>query len=198
MKVKYFLMLVIASLCLASCGKDKLAKQEKKDTKQKEVVYTDHIQDTFFGVKFGASKEELIEAFKQHNLYLNGYSTDSWLAFEGRSKYFDFGGLNWSFVRVGFNNDKFYTISFLDTPENKVTALDRFERVFDELSKKYKMNELPIQDTNTYKRYNARTKDEKIMGVFCFKAESLGGEMRYYVSLDYYDEKLMKEVSDEL
>ena len=198
MKVKYILFLVAAGLCLVSYGKDKETKQENKETKNKEIVYSDHIQDTFFGVKFGASKKEVIEAFGQHNLYPNGHGTDSWLQFESRSKYFGFGGFDWEFVNVNFANDKFYGLDFVYTPENKVTALREFEIVFYALSKKYKMNEIPIQDTNTYRDYYAISKDGKVMVVSCKKVESIGGEMRYYVSLFYGDSKLKEEVSDEL
>ncbi|MEE1118438.1 MAG: hypothetical protein U0K90_00760, partial [Bacteroidales bacterium] len=72
-----------------------------------------------------------------------------------------------------------------------------FEPVLSALSSKYKMNEKQITDTNTYKCYTAESKDRKGVAVKCGKGESSGGEMRYYVMLEYADLTLDKS-NDEL
>lgn len=195
---KLFLLLTL-SLFILSCDKAKEEKtQENKDSK-KEFVYSENIQDTFFGVKFGASKEEVIKAFEKEGLYLNKHiSNKDAFWFEPSGGDISFGGYNWDYVCARFSNGKFYFIKFQCTPEYKETALSQFESVLSALSSKYKMNENPIEDTNTYKSYTAVSgEDEMGVAVQCSKKESSGGEMRYYVDLIYLDVALDKP-NDEL
>ncbi|MEE0936742.1 MAG: hypothetical protein UIG52_01810 [Bacteroidales bacterium] len=180
---KLFLFLTL-SLCMLSCGK--------------EIAYNDTIQDTFYGVKFGASREELINAFQKQGLYLNkSVSTNDFLQFVPYGRYFSFGGMDWQFVNVGLSNGKFWNIGFYLTPENKETALERYEGVLEQVSSKYNVAERPIEDENLYKKSGGRTKDGRYIVVGCYKDESFDGEMRYYVTLEYGNEKF-EGVSNEL
>lgn len=194
---KLFLLLTL-SLFILSCDKSKEEKTQEKKGSKKEFVYSENIQDTFFGVKFGASKEEVIKAFKKEGLYLdNRYSNKDLLWFAPYRGDISFGGFNWDYVYAYLSNGKFYFIKFQYTPEYKETALSQFKSVFSALSSRYKMNENPITDTNTYKLYTAVSKDGKAMDVQCHKGESDGGQMRYYVDLRYIDWTLNKP-NDEL
>jgi hypothetical protein len=169
-----------------------------QEEKEEEIVYSENIQDSFFGVKFGASREEVIKAFKKEGLYLNKHiSNKDGLWFYRSEGNIRFGGFNWNCVFAGFSNGKFYGIQFQYTPEYKETALNRFESVLSALSSRYKMNEMPIKDTNTYKYYLAVSEDENAVAIKCDKGESNGGEMRYYVHLEYVDWTLDKP-NDEL
>ncbi len=194
---KLFLLLTL-SLFILSCDKAKEEKTQEKKDSEKEYVYSENIQDTFFGVKFGASREEVIKAFEKEGLYLNNSnSTKENLSFLPYGRNFSFGGYYWEYVNVNLSNGKFCGIIFGYTPEYKETALSQFESVFSALSSRYKMNEVPIEDTNTYKWYTAKSKDGKAMAVKCNKGESYRGEMRYYVYLVYGDSTLNK-TNDEL
>ena len=187
---KLFLLLTLSLFTLSFVN----AQEEKKE----EIVYSENIQDSFFRVKFGASREEVIKAFEKEGLILNRqYSTKSEVSFVPYGDYFSFGGMDWNFVNVLFSNDKFYGIYFGYTPENKKTALDYFETVLSALSSKYKMNAKSIEDENIYKTYVATDRDKKFVAVQCAKDESHDGEMRYYVGLIYGDDTLDKP-SDEL
>ena len=187
---KLFLLLTLSLFTLSFVN----AQEEKEE----EIVYSENIQDTFFGVKFGASKEEVIKAFEEEGLYLNKHiSNKDAFWFEPYRGYISFGGFSWDYVCAHFSNGKFYFIQFQYTPEYKETALSRFEPVLSALSSKYKMNEKPIEDTNMYKLYTAKSKDGKAMAVKCSKGESDGGQMRYYVNLEYIDLTLDKS-NDEL
>ena len=187
---KLFLLLTL-SLFILSCDKE-------KEGFKKEFVYSENIQDTFFGVRFGASREEVIKEFKKEGLYLDSReSNKDLLWFEPYRGDISFGGYNWDYVLAYFSNGKFYDIVFQYTPEYKETALSQFEPVLSALSSRYKMNEKQITDTNTYKWYTALSKDGMGMAVKCFKAESNGGQMRYYVNLEYIDLALY-EPNDEL
>ncbi len=187
---KLFLLLTLSLFTLSFVN----AQEEK----EKEIVYSQNIQDTFFGVKFGASREEVIKAFEEEGLYLeNRYSNKDDLLFRRFGGNIPFGGFNWDYVFAGFSNGKFVGIQFQYTPEYKETALSQFESVLSALSEKYKMNEMPIKDTYTYKYYLAVSKDGKVVDIQCSKGESDGGQMRYYVHLEYIDLTLDKP-NDEL
>ena len=193
----YFLVFTL-SLFILSCDKAKEEKTQGKKDSEKEYVYSENIQDTFFGVKFGESREEVIKAFEKEGLYLverKSNKDNLWFYRSGGN--IRFGGYNWDHVGAYLSNGKFYSIVFQYTPEYKETALNRFESVLSDLSEKYKMNEKPIEDTDTYKYYTADSKDGKIIIVSCYKGESSGGEIRYYVSLVYLDAALYKP-NDEL
>ena len=180
---KLFLLLTL-SLCMLSCGK--------------EIAYNDTIQDTFYGVKFGASREEVINAFEKQGLYLyKSVSTNDFLQFVRYGRYFSFGGMDWEFVNVRLSNGKFCNIDFAFTPESKETALEDYEGVLKQVSSKYKVAERPIEDKNLYKKSGGRTKDGRYITVACFKSESIDGRMRYYVTLAYGNEKF-QGVSNEL
>ena len=187
---KLFLLLTLSLFTLSFVN----AQEEKEE----EIVYSENIQDTFFGVKFGASREEVIKAFEKEGLYLDNRISNRDVLLFGRSGGdFLFGGFNWDYVYCVLSNGKFYDIRFQYTPEYKETALSRFESVFSALSEKYKMFENQIEDTNTYKYYLAVSEDDNAVAIKCNKEESNGGEMRYYVVLEYIDVTLNKS-RDEL
>ncbi len=191
MKVKCFLMLVIASLCLASCGE--------------KIAYNDKIQDEFFGVKFGATKEEVIEKFSEQNFFpIELFSTDEQVDFIKRDDkyglpkpYFSFGGMNWNTIRVYFVNNHFSVIQFNFTPESKVTALEGYDIVLEKVSSKYNIADRTIEDETTYKKSGGCTKDGKYIVVACYSAESQNKTNRNYITLEYGDESF-QSVSNEL
>ena len=103
-KLLTLMILASAMLYMGSCG----AKQSgsKKDT----TNTNESIQGAFFGVSFGASKDEVLNAFAAHDFYLDtSISTEEYLPFSyQKSKYFSFGGLGWENVNVFLTNGKFY------------------------------------------------------------------------------------------
>lgn len=167
-------------------------------------VYSENIKNTFFGVKFGSSKEEVIKAFEKKGLYfVEEFSTRDELTFissailngEIEAKV-SFGGMFWNGVIANFSNGKFYKIDFQYNPEYKEMALKRFKSVISTLSKRYKMKELSITTTDIYKWYSAESKDGKVVNVHCIKSESSGGEIMYYVNLEYLDLTLFNPNDD--
>ena len=188
MKVKKILILIVASLCLFSFTTNKETKQENENKQQQEFIYSKNIQDTFFGVKFGASHEEVKKAFAEQGLYLSDINTrEDKLAFVNRNKKISFGGGEWNYVIVSFSKGKFYLITFQYATKYKETALETFDAVLPSLSSKYNMNKQPIEDENIYKDYRANSKDGKLVFLYCHRAESSRGEMRYYTNLEYSD-----------
>ena len=91
---KLFLLLTLSLFTLSFVNAQEEKTQEKKDS-EKEFVYSQNIQDTFFGVKFGASREEVIKAFEEERLYLeNRYSNKDGLFFVSSRKSFSFSKLS--------------------------------------------------------------------------------------------------------
>lgn len=158
---------------------------------EKELKFSQKIQDTFFGVKFGASSSDVIVAFENEELnFVEEVSSKNILVFTSkRPSYVDltFGEKTWNFVRVYLSNDTFYQIEFAYTTEYKKKALDRFEEMLLILSSKYNMNESPTEDANTCKDYFAASKDKKAMTISYYKSENTQGKIRYYVNLTYVD-----------
>ena len=139
-----------------------------------------------------------LDSFEKQGLYLyKSVSTNDFLQFYPHGKYFSFGGMSWQFVNVGLSNGKFCAIAFSVSPENKESALEDYEEVLEQISSKYNVAERPIEDENLYKKSGGRTKDGRYITVYCYKDESFGGEMRYYVTLAYGNEKF-QGVSNEL
>lgn len=182
---KLFLLLTLSLITMSFV----YAQEEKEDKISKKI------QDTFFGVKFGASSSDVIVAFENEELYfVEEFSSKDILVFTNKSPYvgLTFGRMTWHYVEVHLSNDTFYRIKFSYSPEHKETALNQFESMLSKLSSKYKMHEMPIEDKNTYKDYAAIDKEDKIVGISCYKGEGVSGKINYYVELEYADVKLDK------
>ena len=203
--MKVTTILFAVTCLLFSCGN----KNNGDNNDGKDIVYNEKIQDTFFGVSFGASKDTLIEKFKEHNFFPDEYSTDDWLIFNKMSEpsswglrsqeeFFSFGDMSWCQLHVYFSNNKFYHIEFMNTYKTKQEALDNFDGVLNEVSKKYHLYDDPIpNDTTSYKHYKGKTKNRQKITVSCYSYESIGHERWIGVSLSYTDFNF-KTVSDEL
>ena len=205
--MKVTAILFAATCLLFSCGNKNNGGDDNND--EKDIVYNERIQNTFFGVSFGASKDTLIEKFKEHNFFTDEYSTDDRLSFNKMSEpsswglrseeeFFSFGGMNWGLLYVSFSNNKFYRIKFMNAHKIKQEALDDFDGVLNEVSKKYHLYDDPIlNDTTSYKHYVGKTKNKQKITVSCYSYESVGHERWIGVSLSYTDLNF-KTVSDEL
>lgn len=175
--MKKILLLGLFVALISSCGK----------TNDKKEEYSDNIQDTFYGVKFGASKEEVKAAFAKQGYRNKSYESRDFMSFYEEDR-ISFGGFIWQYVNVSLSNGKFYGIQFYDGTEFKESALEKFEQILPALSKKYNMIEQPIEDENTYKHYMAKSKDEnRIVSLYCHRSESFGGKMLYYTVIQYND-----------
>ena len=163
---------------------------------QEEIVFSENIQDTFFGVKFGASREEVIRAFEKEGLYLdNMHSTNAKLFFKPLAKYFSFGGMSWDFIQVHLSNGKFYLIQFAH--ENNETVLNELELLLSSLASKYKMNDTKSIEDKTYYKKSFAISDDNFVQVSC-KRVSTDSEIKYRIYLLYMNDKLKNKPSDEL
>lgn len=208
MKVKYILIMVAICANMVSCkSKDG---ESNTQVSEKDIAYNEKIQDTFFGVPFGSTGEEVEAGFKKTGLYINSNSTASTLLFEpyGADSKFSFGGLTWDYLRAQFSGDgirnggKFYSIQFCSAYKTKEAALSDFNSVMNALSNKYTLTKMdPTKmdptDTSTYKLYIGQTRNKQVIIVSCRSYESIGHERWIGVELNYSDYSY-KKMSDEL
>lgn len=198
MKVKSFLILVLFSLVLVSCG-EKETKKEEVNISQKVIKgLNDKIQDTFFGVKYGASQDEVIEAFAKENFYPSEFKTDVRLQFFKRDgkygmqqEYFSFGNMEWECIGVHFRNNSFCGIEFLREIYDKEKALTEFNMVLSAVSSKYKMIESNESNISGVKMYFGFTKENLLVGVLLDENEG-------FIMLIYADRNLSNLINDEL
>lgn len=99
-------------------------------------------EDEFFGAKFGASKDEVREAFEKYSFIERG-SDYSNISFEKENEdNFSFKGFNWNTVAVGFNEiEEFCSVGFGYSTENE----DEAKKIFEKISKQY-MNSKKIDE----------------------------------------------------
>lgn len=172
--------------------------KEVNEGEKKPISYNKEIQDTFLGVKFGISKQEVINIFEKKGFFLsNSISDDDGLCFIPADGVFSFGGFDWQSLCVFLSDNKFYAIQFGYCFENKEMALSRFDTILSKLSSKYKMNEIPSGNINTYKHYCAYSVEGNSVSVGCSKNFNTNGETKFYVVLIYTDDQSNK-INDEL
>ena len=188
---------------MTACNNQKRTDGGDKPTQ--EIVYNDKIQNTFFGVPFGSTGEEVEAGFKKTGFYTNSNRTATTLFFEpyGADSKFSFGGLTWDYLRAQFSGDgirnggKFYSIQFCSAYKTKEAALSDFNSVMNALSNKYTLTKINPTDTSTYKIYVGQTRNNQVIYVVCRSYESFGHERWIGVELGYTDNNYNK-VSDEL
>lgn len=186
MKKIVWLIIFVATLSLSAmtaCKSNNNNNQTALDT-----VWNESIQDEFFGVHFGATKNELLNKFAKHGIICNdNLSTNTSLCMaSNQGEYFSFGDINWNGLNVYFNKNKFNSIQFYCSFKDKQEALHSYENLKSMLSQKYKFTEMPpSKDSTVYERAIALGKNQNRMGIACTHYESVNHEMWYGVFLDY-------------
>ena len=134
--------------------------------KADNTAYSNEIQDTFFGVKFGASKEEVKAAFLYRGFEITSDGLDDMLVEHDEN--IRFGGYPWEFMMVTFVNNRFKSINFVITldrnPKLKLTTEEEagiFMTILSDLSKKYNMSILDMEDKDVI-TYRAESKQKYV------------------------------------
>jgi len=204
---KYFVFsLIVFTTIVCSCvnsnksSNSNITEQQKVTKVTKDTLYNDNIQGVFYGIKFGASKEEVIKNLEGHGFVLNrNESSDALLHFfPTQGSRFSFGNISWKMLDILFSNDKFYYIRFINTNQDKASALNQYNEVFHAVSAKYIMNDYVSRDTTLYKMSVGYTKMQRGVFVICRRYESTAGNIIYGTMLEYLDNNYYEEVSDEL
>ena len=203
--IELFVSIMFAFGMMTACNNQTASDGADIATQEKEIIYNDKIQNTFFDVPFGSSKEDVVTGFAKHGFYEDYYSTDDRLSFKKKDggrhgitmNAFSFGGMNWRQLNVYLSNNQFNSIEFTAAHKTKESALENFDHVLSEVSAKYHLFESPLEDTTSYKRYIGLTKDDQWIIVHCYSYESVSHQRFIGVTLAYGDNNF-NNVSDEL
>lgn len=155
------------------------------------------IEDDFFGAKFGSRKEEIIECFKKHNIYLDEEDSreDELIFVKQESQdmkvenHLTFEGLNWEYILVNLLDNCLDKIMFNLTFDNKEEALNELDNVYSVISKKYNMK-LTVEP-NEYEINDDEPISIKAYGncngliAFCSTEKNENNETLYNVTLCY-------------
>lgn len=195
MKKAFLLLGIIIAAFILSCNGNS-TKGEKSSV---DTIWNENVQDKFFGVSFGESKETLIETFKKEGFVANlATSTEEYVHFfPTKSQYYSFGGYNWEMLDITFSNDKFVGIKFMNSSEDKAAAMSQYEQLKKLLTNKYKETIVEKKDTTVYGQTVIFSKDT-YAGAACFRYESISKNILIGVSLDYFSNKYYKGAEDEL
>lgn len=171
-------------------------------SEQTKEAFNDSIQGTFFGVSFGADKDELVNKFAEKKLipYMH-LSTEDFLFFHpigGQS--YTFGGLNWDHLNVELSDGKFYSILFYNTRKDKAEAIQDGQSLYNTISAKYNLAKEEPEDSTTYLIYRGKSKkeSEREVVVYVSRYEAVDKTIYYGTFLLYIDRKFEAAVSEEL
>ena len=187
MKLKQILFIFVVSLSFVSYG-------------QNEGL-NDKIQDTFFGVKFGASKYDVIKSFALHNLYVdNENNSDNIVTFIKKdSKYgaknysISFGGFDWDRINLGLVNNKFAYITFACIFLDKEYGLNLFESLLLTIARKYSIKQVMPNVTDGFLyRYEGYSKDFKCISIDFIQVNT----NVYFTTITYQDFKFLNVSND--
>lgn len=195
MKKAFLLLGIIIAAFILSCNGNS-TKGEKSSV---DTIWNENVQDKFFGVSFGESKETLIETFKKEG-FVAGFatSTEEYVHFfPTKSQYYSFGGYNWEMLDITFSNDKFVGIKFMNSSKDKAEAMSQYEQLKELLTNKYKETIVEKKDTTVYGLTAIFSKDTYAIAA-CYRYESISKNILIGVSLEYFSNKYYKGAEDEL
>ena len=171
-------------------------------SEQTKEAFNDSIQGTFFGVSFGADKDELVNKFAEKKLIpVTDMCTENFLAFlpiEGQR--YTFGGLDWEILNVRLSDGKFYQISFYKAIKDKAEAIQDGQSLYNTISAKYNLAKEEPEDSTTYLIYRGKSKkeSEREVVVYVSRYEAVDKTIYYGTFLLYIDRKFEAAVSEEL
>lgn len=181
---------------LTACNNNQTTSGSWNET-TKEITYNDKIQNVFFGVPFGASRQEVVNRLTAQGFCEASNSTTTELSFYkfdlNGIKSFEFGDISWEVMYTSLTNNHLWNINFVKRYETKEQALTEYNSVLSKVSSKYIMTEeSPARDPSIYKSYIGRTKNKQFVVLDIYYDLNA-----YFVSLAYLD-KNYYEISDEL
>ena len=155
-------------------------------------------QVSFFGVKFGASEQEVIDAFKKHGLVIAKEDEGVFLFSPAKEKEFiNYLNHDWDTVIVRFSDNKFKDIGFSRYFNSKDLAINRTVSIVN--SKPCSMYEMKYKTYDDGEEIIASASaflEDFYVYVDCYQTFDEETK-RYFVFLSYYS-KTIQTIQDEL
>lgn len=150
-------------------------------------MFCQHIvQNKFFGYFFGLDKEIIKSGFNRDDIYFSEEQSSLNL-YEQK-----FGGYSWRFVELEFYDDKFYSIYFSTPYKRKSDASELYNTLKNKLENKYKsINQ--YENNEEYSNGKIFYDDYNSCIITINYSESKGGDMYWYVSINYWNNSLNDE-----
>jgi TonB family protein len=148
-------------------------------------------QETFFGVKFGASEQEVIDAFKKQGLVIAEEDEGVFLFSPAKEKEFiNYFNHDWDRMKVWFLGDKLLSdIEFTRSFKSEELALKNYESILSDLSSIYEMEkEEPINIVGSNLiclRVNSAYFEDFYVSLYYCQQKNDDGTICYVVSLNY-------------
>lgn len=144
------------------------------------------VQNKFFGCFFGFDKEVVKSELKSNDILF--YEENGSLnLYEKR-----FGGYSWKFVELEFYDDKFYSIDFSTPYKRKSDALELYNILKNKLGNKYEsINQ--FENNEEYSKSKIFYDDYNSCLINIKYSESKGGDMYWYLSINYWNNSLNDE-----
>lgn len=150
-------------------------------------------QVSFFGVKFGASKQEVIDAFKKQGLVIAEEDEGVFLFSPAKEKEFiNYFNHDWDRMKVWFLGDKLLSdIEFTRSFKSEELALKNYESILSDLSSIYEMEKkepfnFNIEGSNLiFLRVNSAYFEDFYVSLDYYQQKNDDGTICYVVSLDY-------------
>lgn len=152
--------------------------------KADDTAYSDEIQDTFFGVKFGASREDAKATFLDKGLKIESEAFNYIFI-----KDIYFGGYYWNGMLLEFRNNRFASILFVKNSDGIKTIEEEysiFQNILSDLNKKYNMR---FQNKDGEDYHCVSLKQKIVCLNFDFKQRD--------IHLAYFDEMFYTDNSDQ-
>lgn len=168
-------------------------------TSSTDTLWNDQVQNKFFDTEFGATRDEVIKNFANYGfIVFDDLSDDETLVFGHKSDTYTFGGMQWVNLNASIKDGKFYSISFYTPRRDKDQAMNDFNDIVANLSKKYQLTNVVSEDTTMYALKRAYSKTPYIAGVGCYSYFDSDSVKFYTTSLDYTDLDIANEANPDL
>ncbi len=147
--------------------------------------YSQEIQNTFFDCSFGVNQAHVLSQLKENNIFVSSKDKKTVETLK-----LSLGGYNFDYSTWSFVDDKFYMVTFTISSDNENQAQLTYNSIKSVLESKYGSSTQGIGNSI----YWSGQMDMANMNIEYSKSKR--GDMRYYVTLNYWNSKLFTQATD--
>ena len=181
---------LFAAMILVSC--DSKTALNSSDEKKLDTLWNEDVQNSFFGISFGASQGEAKESLKRNRLLVQEINDNCIQCFPVMSDQISYGGISWEYFFAHFCNGKLYMVVFQSAFSEKEEAIEQYTYARKQMSAKYKVMDVPLRDSTEIARSGIYSKTSRKAGIVCDAGYSDNHVFYYYTELVYVDKEYDK------